>query len=83
MTAGADWRPSILPLPLIVTRRAETLQGLGEATGALSPAKMGHKRTRRNRAQTNVRKNQKDNAKTDGENPARLFGQGYFCALIG
>lgn len=36
----------------IVTRRAETLQGLGEATGALSPAKMGHKRTRRNRARS-------------------------------
>jgi len=32
----------------IATRRAETPQGLGEATGALSPAKMGPKRTRRN-----------------------------------
>jgi len=36
----------------IATRRAETPQGLGEAMGALSPAKMGPKRTRRNRARS-------------------------------
>lgn len=52
LMAAARERGSRPNASAIVTRRAETLQGLGEATGALSPAKTGPERTRRNRARS-------------------------------